>query len=92
MSYFSKVSSKGWIVIPKDLRDKYNIVPGNKVLITEEGERLAISSLPKDPITAYRGLFKDIPLVDELKKAKQEEVDGEELCAGQLRSTDVLPG
>jgi AbrB family looped-hinge helix DNA binding protein len=28
MSYFSKVSSKGWIVIPKDIRDKYNIVPG----------------------------------------------------------------
>ncbi len=92
MSYIAKVSSKGWIVIPKELRVKYNITPGEKVLITEEEELLTIAPLPADPITAYRGMFKGISLVEELKKTKQEDVAGEELRAGQLRGTDVLPG
>ncbi len=29
------VSSKGWIVIPKRLRDRYNIQPGGKVMLSE---------------------------------------------------------
>ncbi len=63
MPYIARVSLKGWIVMPKGLREKYNIVPGNKVLITEEVERLTISSLTENPITAYRGMLKGFKLV-----------------------------
>jgi len=31
--YTSKVSSKGWVVIPKELRKKYNINEGDRVVI-----------------------------------------------------------
>ncbi len=91
MPYVAKVSSKGWIVIPKELRVKYDISPGDKVFISEEDERLTISSLPNNPITAFRGILKGYSLVEELKVAREEENAHEELRAGQLRSTDVFP-
>ena len=91
MSYIASVSQKGWIVIPKELRTKFKISPGDKVLVTEGKEGLVITPLPKDPITAFRGMFKDFPLVEELLKARREDAGHEELRAGQLRSTDILP-
>jgi AbrB family looped-hinge helix DNA binding protein len=92
MTYIANVSQKGWIVIPKELRTKFKICPGDKVLLTEGEDGLIITPLPKDPIAAFRGMFKDFPLVDELLKTRKEETAREELRAGQLRSTDVLPG
>ncbi len=91
MSHVAKVSSKGWIVIPKELREKYNISVGQQILLTDEDDSLTIHPIPEDPISAYKGLFKGTPLAEELLKARKEETDNEELRAGQLRSADVFP-
>ena len=51
------VSTKGWIVVPKEMRVKYNLMPGSKVQIVDYGEGLAIIPLPEDPISSLRGMF-----------------------------------
>jgi len=85
------VSSKGWVVIPKELRERYGIRPGGKVIMAEENGGITLIPLPEDPIEAFQGMLKDYPLVEELLKARKEETDREELRAGQLRASDILP-
>lgn len=92
MPFVATVSQKGWVVIPKELRTKLNIRPGSKVLLTEGEEGLVVTPLPEDPIAAFRGMFRAVPLVEELLEARKEETGREELRAGQLRGTRVLPG
>jgi AbrB family looped-hinge helix DNA binding protein len=55
----AKVSEKGWVVIPKELRKKYGIKPGGRVHLVDLGERLYIMPVPDDPIAAGYGMFKD---------------------------------
>ncbi|HEY88233.1 MAG TPA: AbrB/MazE/SpoVT family DNA-binding domain-containing protein [Thermoflexia bacterium] len=52
MAQTMTVSSKGWVVIPKELREAYNITPGTKVQIVDYGESLQIIPVPEDPIAA----------------------------------------
>ena len=54
-----KVSSKGWVVIPKNLRKKYGLTPGALVSIVDYGGTLAIVPVPADPIAAAYGMFAD---------------------------------
>ncbi|MCB9418979.1 MAG: AbrB/MazE/SpoVT family DNA-binding domain-containing protein [Ardenticatenaceae bacterium] len=72
------VSKKGWVVIPKIYRQKYNIKPGDEVRIIDYGGVLAVVPLPADPITALRGMLADGPsltadLLAERQAAKQHE-------------------
>ncbi|MBN2499850.1 MAG: AbrB/MazE/SpoVT family DNA-binding domain-containing protein, partial [Anaerolineales bacterium] len=36
------ISSKGWVVIPAELRKKYQLTPGTKVIIVDYGGVLSI--------------------------------------------------
>lgn len=51
------VSNKGWVVIPKAYRKKYNLTPGVRVRIVDYGGGLSVVPLPEDPISALRGLL-----------------------------------
>lgn len=67
------VSKKGWIVVPKEMRVKYNIKPGSKVQFVDYGDGLAIVPLPDDPISALRGMFADSPsLTDDLLRERMQ--------------------
>ncbi len=67
-------SARGQIVIPRDIRRKLDIIPGKKLLITVEGERVVIQPLPDDPIQAFRGIFaKGDSLTKALIKDRKEE-------------------
>jgi len=55
------VSTKGWVVVPKEYRLKYGLKPGAKVQIIDYGGGLSIVPLVDDPITALRGMFADGP-------------------------------
>ncbi|HLF08441.1 MAG TPA: AbrB/MazE/SpoVT family DNA-binding domain-containing protein [Dehalococcoidia bacterium] len=52
------VSTKGWVVIPREIRERYNIRPGDKVHIVDYAGRIAIIPAMKDPIREARGMFK----------------------------------
>jgi AbrB family looped-hinge helix DNA binding protein len=51
------VSPKGWVVIPKDLRAKYDLKPGSRVAILDYGGVLALAPIPSDPVAALAGMF-----------------------------------
>jgi AbrB family looped-hinge helix DNA binding protein len=50
----SKVSTKGWVVIPAALRKRYRLKPGTVVGFREEGEKILIVPRGSDPV---EGLF-----------------------------------
>lgn len=71
-------SSRGQIVIPKDVRKKLNILPGKKILVKAEGDRAILLPLPDDPVEHFCGIFKKGPsltkaLLSERKKERDRE-------------------
>ncbi|TVR97200.1 MAG: AbrB/MazE/SpoVT family DNA-binding domain-containing protein [Trueperaceae bacterium] len=53
------VSPKFQVVIPKDVREKLNIKPGQKVEAFAVGNRVEL--VPVEPIRNLRGAFPDLP-------------------------------
>ncbi|MGD9049573.1 MAG: AbrB/MazE/SpoVT family DNA-binding domain-containing protein [Anaerolineae bacterium] len=73
------VSAKGWIVIPKSIREKHGLKKGSRVQVLDYGEILAIVPLPDDPIEALHGMFEGQPSLTgellaerELERAREE--------------------
>ena len=72
--YRIKVSSKGQIVIPAKLREKYHLEQGVEVAVLEYPEEIVIVPLPKDAIKEARGMLKSKKSVREmLEETRKEE-------------------
>jgi AbrB family looped-hinge helix DNA binding protein len=54
----TKVSVKGQIVIPAEIRAKYAICPGDTVDVHDGDGKILVFPLPKDTIQAGRGFLK----------------------------------
>jgi AbrB family looped-hinge helix DNA binding protein len=68
------ISEKGWVVIPAELRKKYNLLPGTEVLIVDYGGVLAIIPALKHPIKQGRGMLKGLPsLTQDLLEERVQE-------------------
>lgn len=68
------ISNKGWVVIPAEMRKKYNLVPGSEVTLVDYGGVLTIVPVIADPIKRGRGLLKGQPsLSDVLRKDREFE-------------------
>jgi AbrB family looped-hinge helix DNA binding protein len=52
------VSSKGWVVIPADLRRKYDLRPGSRVMVVDYGGVLAIVPAMENPVEQAAGMLK----------------------------------
>ncbi|MEW6401803.1 MAG: AbrB/MazE/SpoVT family DNA-binding domain-containing protein [Chloroflexota bacterium] len=75
----SIISKKGWVVIPAELRKKYNLVPGTKVVIVDYGGVLSIIPAKKDPVKEGYGMLKGGPsLTQALLKERAAERKREE--------------
>jgi len=48
--YTTKVSAKGWVVIPKSLREKYGLRKGSQVQVIDYGQVIVLVPLPGDPV------------------------------------------
>ncbi len=64
------ISQKGWVVIPAELRKKYNLTPGTKVQIVDYGGVMSIVRVFDDPINEGAGMLKG---ADSLTEAIVEE-------------------
>lgn len=51
----AKVSAKGWVVIPKALRDRYGIEPGSTVAFVDYGGVLVVVPRRADAVEAAFG-------------------------------------
>jgi AbrB family looped-hinge helix DNA binding protein len=52
------ISTKGWVVIPAELREKYRLQPGAQVRVVDYGGVLALVPALDDPVTQAKGLVK----------------------------------
>jgi len=70
-----RISSKCQIMIPKEIRKKFNIKPRKKVLIKEAKDHIETIFLPDSPIKALSGIFKECSgsLADALLKERSED-------------------
>ena len=71
-------SSRGQIVIPKDVRRQLHIGPGKKILIRAEGDRAILFPLPDNPVDHFCGIFQKKSslteaLLDERRKERTRE-------------------
>jgi AbrB family looped-hinge helix DNA binding protein len=50
------ISSKGWVVIPADLRKKYDLTPGSQVRLVDYGGVLALVPALSKPVEQAAGM------------------------------------
>ena len=78
METFAKVSTKGQVVIPAELRKRHHLEPGENVQIFEYGELICIAPLVRDAVAAAYGALPPGPsLADELVKGRLRDFSGE---------------
>ena len=59
--YTAIVSAKGCVVIPKDLREKYDLKKGTRVQVLDYDDLLVLVPLPDDPVEALHGMLEGGP-------------------------------
>jgi len=69
----SKVTSKGQVVIPRKLRDKYGIGSATVIRWIEEDQGILMVPESEDPIVAARGMLKDSGILKAYLKEKRLE-------------------
>ncbi len=75
----AKVSAKGWVVIPKELRERAGIREGEMVHVIELGGLVALIPVARDPIAAARGMLAGGPsLAQALLRERKQEGEQEE--------------
>jgi AbrB family looped-hinge helix DNA binding protein len=72
------ISSKGWIVIPNDLRKKYGLKPGSQVSLVDYGGVLSIVPVMADPVAEAAGMLKSARSLTAALLAERAEERGRE--------------
>ena len=68
------LSRKGQILIPKRIRERYGMKPGQKVQILEHPEGIVIKPAPEDPIEAACGFLEgEFSLTQDLLQEHEKE-------------------
>jgi AbrB family looped-hinge helix DNA binding protein len=69
----SILTTKGQLLIPKRLRNKYGIKSGVKVVFEETDKGVLITPMNEQYFKSFAGILKDGNLKEEMKKMKEEE-------------------
>ncbi len=69
----SRVTSKGQIVIPKQIRARYGIKPSSVIHWVEKGEGILMVPDSEDSISAARGMIQKAGLLDKLLRNRRED-------------------
>lgn len=83
----SNLTSKGQLLIPKRLRNKYGIQPGKKIALIESKAGLILKAMDDQFFDRFVGLFKDdAPSLSEYQTWKKEEKSKEDKGATKNKS------
>ena len=74
----SKVTSKGQVVIPKRLREKYGIRSATAIRWIEKDQGILMVPESEDPIVAARGMLKGSGILKAYLKEKRREKQRED--------------
>lgn len=70
----STLSSKGWVVIPQEMRERFGLRKGDKVHFVEYGGVIAVVPVSKNPVEESAGTLKgETSLVKALLKSRKED-------------------
>lgn len=73
----STITERGQTAIPAALRRKYGLKAHMKLVWVDTGGGIRVVPVPKDPIKAFRGMFKGLQLTERLLKDRKEELERE---------------
>jgi AbrB family looped-hinge helix DNA binding protein len=74
-----RISSKGWVVIPADIRKRYGLKPGDEVNVIDYGGVISLVPVRKDPINEGYGMLAGAgPLLDDLLEERRRDLEAEE--------------
>ncbi len=72
----STLSAKGWVVIPRDLRERYGLKKGDKVHVIDFGGVISIVPASETPIKKSLGMLKGkTSLINELTKSRRQDAE-----------------
>lgn len=69
----TKVSTRGQVSIPSELRKRFKIEPETQLEWIEDGNAIRVIPLPKDPISAFKGAGRGRYTSDELVRDRRKE-------------------
>lgn len=73
-----RASSKYQIAIPKAIRNKLHIKPGQKLTVSEANGVILLTPVPTDPVEFLCGIFKGRPsMTEELLKERRRDLEQE---------------
>ncbi|HEX3036710.1 MAG TPA: AbrB/MazE/SpoVT family DNA-binding domain-containing protein [Thermodesulfobacteriota bacterium] len=81
-----KVSSKGQVVIPNEIREKMEIKAGTFLEFRQIDDKRLEVTVIKDMIKELEGIYKGSNLLQELEKEHREEIEQDELYSRRLGS------
>jgi len=71
------VSTKGQIVIPKEVREKFGLRPGTKIDVKLKGNEIILKPIRKNISNRLYGKYRGIDLLKDLKEEHYREVKRE---------------
>jgi AbrB family looped-hinge helix DNA binding protein len=81
----SKVTSKGQVVIPKILREKYGIRAATAIRWIEKDHGILMVPESEDPILAARGMLKGSGILNAYLKEKKREKQKEDKRIAKIK-------
>jgi AbrB family looped-hinge helix DNA binding protein len=74
----AKVTTRGQVSIPSEIRKRFNIEPDSKVEWVIEGNVIKVIPLPKDTIAAFKGRGRKKYSTEQLIKDRRNEREKED--------------
>lgn len=70
----TSLSSKGQVVIPRDIREKLRLISGSNLLVMTDGSNLLLKPIDTPSLQTFEQLVKDSKKLVSQKKLKKSEV------------------
>ena len=74
----TKISSKGQVVVPKEIRTRLKIKPGTFFHVQVEKDSIILTPMKKSPIDRLYGRFAGEKILDELEREHATEIENED--------------